>query len=157
MAVYDNDFYAWCVGQAEALHQRQTRSLDWENLAEELDGMARKEPQELTSHLTNLFQHCLKWQYADSDRWHRERSWKLSIVTSRQEARTRLENSPSLGNPETFNLCLEKAYRDARARAGAALGLSTAEWESKFPAECPWSRTDFLDAEDFPPGIDDAY
>jgi hypothetical protein len=119
--------------------------------------MARKEPRDLTSQLTNLLEHCLKWQYADQDRWHRERSWKLSILTSRQEARNRLEISPSLSNPDTFKHCADKAYHDARVRAGAALGLSTRETEAKFPANCPWPRTEFLDDDNFLAAINDAY
>ena len=131
-------------------------TLDWENLAEELEGIARKERQELTSHLRNLFEHCLKWQYADQNRGHRERSWKVSIVASRQEARNRLETSPSRSNPDTFKQYVEKSYCDARVRAGAALGLGTRESETKFPAGCPWQRTEFLDDDKFPLGIDDA-
>jgi len=115
-------------------------TLDWENLAEELEGIARKERQELTSHLRNLFEHCLKWQYADQNRGHRERSWKVSIVASRQEARNRLETSPSRSNPDTFKQYVEKSYRDARVRAGAALALALANQKPSSPQAVPASE-----------------
>ena len=41
--LYRRDFYTWARRQAAALGQRDQDALDWENLQEEVEGLARKE------------------------------------------------------------------------------------------------------------------
>jgi hypothetical protein len=39
--LYERDFYSWALEQAALLRARQFAELDLENLAEEIDGLAR--------------------------------------------------------------------------------------------------------------------
>jgi hypothetical protein len=39
--LYESDYYTWALGQARALRAHSTKALDWENLAEEVEGLAR--------------------------------------------------------------------------------------------------------------------
>ncbi len=146
----EKDAYAWLVEQAKAIRERRLDVLDWENIAEELEGMARSEKHALTSHLRVMLTHLLKWAYQAKERELHLSSWRASIVNSRLEIRDSLEESPSLGNQEPFNRLFEKAYRDARSVAGAEMGMSNREMNRMFPAQCPWVLEQFL-VEEFLP------
>src|SRR3954452_2341854 len=63
LAAYDKDFHDWAVSQARALRGRQLGALDWENLAEEIESLGRSDQREVTSRLTTLLVHLLKWRY----------------------------------------------------------------------------------------------
>ncbi len=68
-ALYEADFYGWALEQAEALRQagrarlNTPKAVDWENVAEELDGLARSEARELRSRYKTLLVHLLKWRH----------------------------------------------------------------------------------------------
>jgi hypothetical protein len=55
----EKDFYAWLLDQSDAIRERRLEWLDLENIAEELEGMARKERHALTSHLRVMMIHLL--------------------------------------------------------------------------------------------------
>src|SRR5712692_6701795 len=46
-ALYDRDFVAWAKGQAQALKERRVTVLDWDNLAEEIDALAKRDERSL--------------------------------------------------------------------------------------------------------------
>lgn len=54
MPTYELDFYAWLNRQAQVLRSRESESLDWDHLAEEIEAMAAGEKRELTSHYCRL-------------------------------------------------------------------------------------------------------
>ena len=56
----DDDVYGWLLSQASALRARDHFSLDWDNLAEELEEMAALRRDALQSDLEILLLHCLK-------------------------------------------------------------------------------------------------
>ena len=55
----DADYHAWLLEQSEALRNQRHDKVDWPNLAEELDSMARAERRELRSQMTTLLAHLL--------------------------------------------------------------------------------------------------
>jgi len=140
----EKDFYAWLLTQAQASRERRLEGLDWENIAEELEGMARKEKHALTSHLRVMMIHLLKWAYQSSRRDRYSSSWRASILNSRQEIQDALEDSPSLGSEQNLTAFMQKAYRRARELAAAEMGLSDREMNRLFPKECPWTFEQFM-------------
>lgn len=141
----DADYHAWLLEQSEALRNQRHDKVDWLNLAEELDSMARAERRELRSRFKTLLAHLLKWRYQAKKR---SRSWEGTIDEQRLELEDLLDEEPSLSSylPAT----IDKAYRLARATAGREMGLGKAEWKSLFPSECPWRFEQFMQ-EDFWP------
>ena len=61
----DDDFHAWLLHQAQTLRRIADKvpSLDCEEIAEELEGMARSDEHALESFLERLLKHLLKWRY----------------------------------------------------------------------------------------------
>ena len=115
--LYSRDFYGWLVEQAEALRVRSANKIDWENLLEEVEGLARSERRELGSRLAVLIQHLLKWRFQPE---RRSRSWLVTIKEQRAKVVDILEESPSLQQhlPEI----IDKAYRTGLADAIAVIG-----------------------------------
>jgi hypothetical protein len=41
--LYARDYYAWILDQARALRERRADEVDWENVAEEIEDLAKSE------------------------------------------------------------------------------------------------------------------
>jgi hypothetical protein len=77
-SLYEQDLDAWALSQAVALRAvgeaaarddeaaELLRSLDWENLAEEIEGLARKDRRELGSRLALIVEHLVKLEFSPS-------------------------------------------------------------------------------------------
>jgi hypothetical protein len=141
----DDDFYRWLHDQAFTLRRLRPNSLDWQNLAEELETMGRSEESSLESYLVVLLKHLLKWRYQANQRTG---SWEASIENARDRIDLLLRRSPSLRSKidEVFGV----AYRLARRKAGAQMGLSKRQWESALPGSSEWPLDKVLAAEFWP-------
>ncbi len=58
---YEDDFVAWLEDQAGRARRGEVEGLDLENIAEELEGMARSDRREIRTRLTVLLVHLLKY------------------------------------------------------------------------------------------------
>jgi uncharacterized protein DUF29 len=120
--LYEEDTVAWAENQAAALRAvargGSNQELDWENLAEEIEDLAKSERRSLRSHIRNIIEHLIKLEYSPADRPHRK--WRQSITNSRVEAEDRITESPSL-KPQLQQIIAEQIERGARL-AIAALG-----------------------------------
>ncbi|MGO9059948.1 MAG: DUF29 domain-containing protein [Candidatus Binataceae bacterium] len=140
--LYERDYYTWAMEQARALKQHRIETLDWQNLAEEVEDLGRSEKRELRSRLEVLLAHLLKWQFQPK---RRSKSWKATIAVQRVRLRRHLRDNPGLNRfvPDL----LAEAYDTARIEVAGR--LSTAE-ESKLPTSCPWTFEQVVD-ETFQP------
>jgi Domain of unknown function DUF29 len=143
---YDEDFFLWTERQAALIRAGQLDSVDWENVAEEIESLGRRDLRQIGNRLEVLLSHLLKWQFQPAAR---STSWRGTIRTQRGRILRVLRDSPSLRQH------VDSEARDAypRARAGAAdeagLGIE------RFPAACPYSAAELLD-DDFWPEADGA-
>jgi hypothetical protein len=64
---YDTDIALWAENQARALRAAartgSNLSIDWENVAQEIEGVAASQKREVRSRLRRICQHLLKWHY----------------------------------------------------------------------------------------------
>jgi hypothetical protein len=97
-SLYDQDFVAWSKQQADALRTAarigSNQSLDWENLAEEIEDLGKSARRELQSQIRRIVRHLLKLQHSPAK--EPRRGWEESIVDARAEIEDLLEVSPSL-------------------------------------------------------------
>ena len=139
--LYDTDLHAWALDQAQALRAGHVEALDLEHLAEELESMGASERAELTSRMTELLLHLLKWRLQPE---RRGASWEVSIIKQRNGIADLLDASPSLRArlpdvlAKTWPRALRLAVAETRLPAEA------------FPQECPFALADVLDAEFWP-------
>jgi len=138
---YNEDFYAWLLKNAELVRQKKFSELDTENIAEELEGMARSDKRQLINRFAVLTAHLLKWQYEPE---MRSKSWERTIKEQRKRICLLLEDSPSLKHE------IEKKLSDAYEIAILSAANETGLDESVFPETCEYSFEEVLDEFFYP-------
>jgi hypothetical protein len=96
--LYDEDFAAWSKQQAEALRSAartgSNHLLDWENLAEEIEGLGISQRSALGSHIMRIIQHLAKLDHSPAA--EPRNGWRRTIRLARLQVERRLEANPSL-------------------------------------------------------------
>ncbi|HEV7997283.1 MAG TPA: DUF29 domain-containing protein [Stellaceae bacterium] len=139
---YEDDFVAWLEDQARHARRGELDALDLENIAEELEGMARSDRREIRNRLTVLLIHLLKCLVRPGKR---SASWLGTIAEQRDGIAVLLEDSPSLrAFPAEI---LDRCYPSARRKAAYQMRLS----EQAFPEQCPFAIEEVLDLRWLPP------
>jgi len=126
-ALYETDFAEWAETQSGALRRREARELDWDNLAEEIEALARNDNRAIRSHLTNLLKHLIKRKIQPGKRTD---SWVQSIVNAREELDLIIEDSPSLRSYPSlmFERCYDKAFKMALRETGLDVRPERTRW-----------------------------
>jgi hypothetical protein len=142
---YTTDFHLWVQQTAQLLRERRWQEVDVENLIEEVEDLGKSERRGITSQLTRLLLHLLKWQYQPQ---RRSDSWLDSITDTRTQIELAIKDSPSLSNypADQLELCYQRACRHAAKQTGMSL--------SHFPPACPYALAQVLD-EDWLPQTND--
>jgi hypothetical protein len=144
---YDTDFLAWTEEQArllrEAARERINTSIDWENVAEEIESMGRSELRAVESALVRVIEHLLKLEHSPAA--DPRGDWKVSVLEHRDRVARDLSASPSLrGRIDTADI-----YKSGRKIA--ALGLERDGLRpSDLPPDCPYSQDQLLDEDWWP-------
>jgi hypothetical protein len=94
--LYESDFALWLQEQALALKERRAGALDWDNLAEEIEGLVRSDRRALRSFLRNALLHMLELAYWQTAREHNQRQWRDHLMNARDGMTGIIEDSPSL-------------------------------------------------------------
>ena len=89
---YDTDFAAWAAEQAGLLRAGLVNSIDFRNLAEEIEDMGKSEQRALESRLQVLICHLLKWKFQPEQRGN---SWRATIKEQRLKIKRLFSESPS--------------------------------------------------------------
>jgi hypothetical protein len=119
--MYDQDLVRWSEEQARALREAANAgwnaSIDWENVAEEIEGLGRSDRRALASHIAIVIEHLLKLQSSPASM--PARGWTDSVLRTRREIDRLLEESPSLRQAVAGMIGQE--FPSARALVRAAL------------------------------------
>ncbi len=132
---YDADAAGWSEAQANALRGRRFDLLDWDNLAEEIADVARRERDKLEAALYLVMMHLLKWDHRSL---RRSRSWHNTIAEQRRKVTRQLLENPSL-RPRLPDL-IAASYRDARGKAAVQTSMRIGD----FPTDCPYSFDEIM-------------
>ena len=130
--LYRSDFYTWALQQAEALRRRGQDALDWGNLLEEVEGLARQERDKWLGPGHQALAHTLCVQDA------REpvaagtiKGWHDEIHAFRGNMEEAAARNPGLQGQ--FGEMLDELWRNARDRACRRLGVYAAERQGQPP------------------------
>jgi Domain of unknown function DUF29 len=123
------DFNSWVDQTAQLLRDRRWQEIDVAHLIEEIQDLGKSEKRGISSQLTRLLLHLLKWQFQPQ---RRSDSWIDSIADARTQIELALEDSPSLSNYPAQQL--QESYSRARRQAAKQTGIGIAT----FPEECPY-------------------
>jgi hypothetical protein len=138
---YLADFNSWLAQTTQLLREHRWQEIDITHLIEEVENLGKSERRGITSQLTRLLLHLLKWQHQPQ---RRSDSWLDSITDARTQIELAIEDSPSLKNYPTEQL--KESYQRARRQAAKQTSLEI----SVFPVVCPYSIEQVL-AEDWLP------
>ena len=149
-SLYHRDFFAWTRQQAELLRRAAahgpTSDLDFDNLAEEIESLGKRDRRALWAQLARITEHLVKLQFA---RAAEPRSgWENSVDAHRSKARRILADSPGL--KADLQAMLGESYEEGRRRAARSL---RGELDAKtLPEVCPYTVDQILDRDWWPSG-----
>lgn len=154
--LYEADNYSWALKQARNLREQRIESLDWDNLAEEVEDLARRHADALTSYLARILQHLWKLTRWTAMRERSERVWLTEIDAYRERANRLLAKNPGLKG-SVVGLFAD-AWSEAKlelAKDAAAISVKNKRFANladkrAYPAVCPWTLEQALD-ENFRP------
>ncbi|MGQ9371493.1 DUF29 domain-containing protein [Azospirillum sp. A39] len=148
-AKHDEDFYAWTQDQAARLRDAAAAGanvpVDWENLAEEIESVGRRDVDRVASHLSRVIEHLLKLEFSPAASPHG--GWRMSVRNARGRLGRILAHSPSLRRRADEEM--DWAWKMGRANAVDGLaedGLRDAD----LPTACPYTVEQVLDEEWWP-------
>jgi hypothetical protein len=142
-SLYETDYMLWLETTLEQIKHRQVEQLDWDNLAEEIEGLSIELRHKVDSYLKQLFIHLLLYQYWTSEREFCGEGWQDELDNFRDELDTLFE-SKTLYN--FFLTRIDLIYPKARKRAIKKTGLPA----KVFPEQCPFSVSELLDSDFYP-------
>lgn len=97
-SLYGRDYFLWTMEQARLLRDvarsRPNLPLDWENLAEEIEGLGRSERRELRSRIGTVLEHLLKLELSPAQA--PRPGWQDTIRRERLAVADLLSDNPSL-------------------------------------------------------------
>ena len=144
---YETDIVAWANEQAALLRSGDMSAIDIEHIAEEIEDVGKSEQRELSSRMSVLLAHLLKWQFQPS---HRGISWEATIHTQRNNIARRIRKTPSLKVSLSDTDWWADAWDDAVEAASKETGVPYTE----FPEVCPWAIDEVM-RQNFFPGDDE--
>jgi Domain of unknown function DUF29 len=149
-SLYDRDFFAWTQQQADLLRRaaarERTPDLDFENLAEEIESLGKRDRRALASQIARITEHLLMLQFSGAE--EPRPGWENSVEAPRSKARPILADSPGL--EAELEGILREGYEDGRRFAGRSLRT---ELDPKtLPEVCPYSLDQVLDRDWWPRG-----
>jgi hypothetical protein len=146
MSQYDTDFVAWADEQATLLRERRFELLDLDNLIEEVEDLAGKHRDALSSDMKRLLTHLLKLAYTQGT-LDPERLWRQSARNARHDIDDLVSQHRSLQGhlPVALAWAYPRACRDAHKQLA-----DFHETHAPFPDACPWSLEQVLDEAFWP-------
>ncbi len=132
--LYESEETAWLEAMSDLIRRGRFSELDYDNLAEYLSDMAKRDRREVRSRLTVLIAHLLKCTQQPRKR---TRSWRHTIAVQRRDLRLLVDDGVLRNHAEAV---LEEAYADAIKETIIETSIRAAA----FPKRCPYELDQLL-------------
>jgi len=157
-AHYEKDFFEWTQQQAQALrraaNERVNTHLDWENIAEEIESLGKRDRNRATSFVRKILEHLLKLKLSPAV--EPRRGWKNEIASFRNDLELSLDDSPSLRArvPEWIVAQWPKACKNALLSMEDHDGAASAQAVLAALGQEPIFTVEQVLSDDFYPSFD---
>ena len=94
--LYRRDPYSWARTQAEALRRRDVEAIDWDNVTEEIEDLAREAERRLKRQYRTVIRHFLLLQYEEGCDTGPILKGETSVDNTRSEIEELLQDNPGL-------------------------------------------------------------
>ena len=146
--LYERDFPAWAKRQADLLRAGRYADLDLEHLIEEMEGLSRKEKQEVESRALLILVHLLKLSFSSAS--EPRRGWRRTVMVQRRS----LDRMLTTTLRHHLARQLHTLYKDARRLTAVELETDAVEPDI-LPETCLYTLDEVLDSQWWPQNVHD--
>ena len=113
--LYRRDPFTWAQRQAAAMRRRDYDAIDWENVIEEIEDVARAEERQWTRNCARAIENLLTMEHDPTPTASTLAHWRMEIRNFRREMADTIRDNPGL--QRRYDEMLAKAWKRGRALA----------------------------------------
>jgi replication fork clamp-binding protein CrfC len=133
--LYESNYLQWLEETIKCLKNRQLADVDYENLIEELEDLAKKEKRRVRSLLEQIIRHLLLSQYWDLEKPRNANHWAAEIISFRNQLNEDLSVNLRNHLEDNFSIIYSNALDYVKAKTNL----------TNLPELCPYTLEQILD------------
>ncbi|MHC5860538.1 DUF29 domain-containing protein [Nostoc sp.] len=133
--LYESNYLQWLEETIKCLKNRQLADVDYENLIEELQDLAKNEKRRVRSLLEQIIRHLLLYQYWDLEKPRNANHWAAKIISFRNQLNEDLSANLRNHLEDNFNIIYSNFLDYVNAKTQL----------TNLPELCPYTLEQILD------------
>ncbi|MCC5609054.1 DUF29 domain-containing protein [Nostoc sp. CHAB 5834] len=133
--LYESNYLQWLEETIKCLRARQLEEVDYENLIEELENLAKNEKRRVRSLLEQIIRHLLLYKYLDLEKSINANHWEAEIISFRNQLNEDLSANLRQHLEENFSITYSNALDYVKTKTKL----------SNLPELCPYTLEQILD------------
>ncbi|MEH1926105.1 DUF29 domain-containing protein [Nostoc sp.] len=133
--LYKSNYLQWLEQTIKCLKNRQLADIDYENLIEELEDLAKNEKRRVKSLLEQIIRHLLLYQYWDLEKPRNANHWAAEIISFRNQINEDLSANFRKHLEDNFSIIYSNALDYVKAKTQL----------TNLPELCPYTLEQILD------------
>ncbi|QMS90981.1 DUF29 domain-containing protein [Nostoc edaphicum CCNP1411] len=133
--LYESNYLQWLEETIKCLKNRQLADVDYENLIEELEDLAKNEKRRIRSLLEQIIRHLLLYQYWDLEKPRNANHWAAEIISFRNQINEDLSTNIRKHLEENSSISYSNALDYVKTKTKV----------NNLPELCPYTLEQILD------------